>query len=140
MVVLDPEVEIVIREEGQLGKWPRRLLHVDTLTSYEWRPGNIYNGVQEPEYNTISHTWGRFELKAGEMPEIDAIRIKGIDWDVPRIRPDHFTVEESENVLRNVVTPTKSVENTYGKITQYHHQIGSVRGRDGELLYQRMQN
>lgn len=35
-------------EEVALGSWPRRLLHVKSLTSYEWQLGNVYGGVAAP--------------------------------------------------------------------------------------------
>jgi hypothetical protein len=41
-------------EELRLGKWPRRLLYVPTMASYEWQPGNTYKNTPEPEYNAIS--------------------------------------------------------------------------------------
>src|SRR5450432_689397 len=30
--------------------WPRRLLHVPTMTSYKWAPGNNYGRWKEPAY------------------------------------------------------------------------------------------
>ena len=71
--------EIIQQEEIQLGTWPRRLLHVSTLTSCEWAEGNIYKGVKEPRYVAISYTWGRWALRPGEKPGVESIRIKGVD-------------------------------------------------------------
>jgi hypothetical protein len=83
-------------EERQLGSWPRRLLHVSTLTSYAWQPGNVYNGSPSPKYNAISYTWGRWRLDESDQPHVNAIPISidNDDWSIPRIDPKHFTVDE----------------------------------------------
>jgi len=88
-------------EEEALGRWPRRLLHVKTLTSYKWQPGNIYGTIKEPPYNAISYTWGRYRLKEGDMPEISPLPLKGIEWSdrMPRINPEHFTLAQLMDVL-----------------------------------------
>ncbi|KAL8418086.1 hypothetical protein RB594_001633 [Gaeumannomyces avenae] len=83
--------------DAKYGNWPRRLLHVPTLTSHEWRPGHRYGGHERPAYNTLSYTWGRYALKEGEQPAVKAlpIRIQGRrTWKIPRINPAHFSVEE----------------------------------------------
>ncbi|KAH6997393.1 hypothetical protein EDB80DRAFT_727752 [Ilyonectria destructans] len=69
--------------------WPRRLLHVPTMTSYERDAKNAYNNIREPQYNAISYTWGRFEGR--NRP---AIKILGVTWDIPGIKSSHFTVNE----------------------------------------------
>lgn len=89
-------------EEQALGDWPRRLLHLPTMTSYEWEPGNIYGSHVAPEYNAITYTWGRWSLDDGECPHVRAIEIHNVPWDIPRIRPDHFTSDELMNVLQSV--------------------------------------
>lgn len=89
-------------EEQALGDWPRRLLYLPTMTSYEWEPGNIYGSHVAPEYNAITYTWGRWSLKDGERPHVRAIEIHNVPWDIPRIRPDHFTPDEMINVLQSV--------------------------------------
>ncbi|KAL2822276.1 hypothetical protein BDW59DRAFT_163866 [Aspergillus cavernicola] len=84
--------------------WPRRLLHVPTMTSYKWRPGNKYNGRREPSYNAISYTWGRWKLNSvSENPGVGSLVIKGIPWEVPRIDPSHFSVEQFESTIRQAV-------------------------------------
>lgn len=88
--------------------WPRRLLHIQTLTSYEWRPGNIYGGYQNPRYNALSYTWGRWQLDEDKMPEIDAIRVKGTSWNIPRIDPVHFTAEKFAAVIADTAGPHPS--------------------------------
>ena len=91
---------VLQREEEALGPWPRRLLHVPTLTSYEWQPGNVYGGVTEPEFNAITYTWGRWRLKDHELPNVPPITIHGASWTIPRVRPSHFTAAHLEHVLR----------------------------------------
>ncbi|KAL2837289.1 hypothetical protein BJY01DRAFT_251527 [Aspergillus pseudoustus] len=89
------------------GMWPRRLLHVPTMTSHKWQPGNKYNGQSEPHYNAISYTWGRWRLSDDDNPiknpEVDRLGIKGVPWRVPRIDPTHFTVRQFEEAIRRAV-------------------------------------
>lgn len=90
--------------EAQLGDWPRRLLHVPSMRSYPWRHGAWYGNVKEPRYNAISYTWGRFqlcdgdELITGEQPS--GLKVHGVDWDIPRVDPAHFTPEQLREILR----------------------------------------
>ncbi|KAJ9616903.1 hypothetical protein H2200_000623 [Cladophialophora chaetospira] len=88
-------------------RWPRWLLHVDSLTSYKWQPGNVYSGIAEPQYNAISYTWGRFQLLDTEEIDVKTTPIKGISWInyLPRIRPGHFTVDELLNTIRTAACP-----------------------------------
>jgi len=58
------------------------------MTSYEWEPGNIYGGYREPEYNIVSYTWGRYQLKHGEKSYVGSIEIANLTWNTPRIDPD----------------------------------------------------
>jgi len=111
------------REETKLGTWPRRLLHVSTLTSCEWQEGNIYNGVKEPQYVAISYTWGRWALRPGEKPEVESIRIQGLDWKIPRIDPDRFTAAELENVIRSITETNRDVQNAYRRTQQWNQQF-----------------
>ena len=89
--------------------WPQRLLHVPTMTSVEWAPGDIYASRIKPRYNAISYTWGRFDLqfdksrKAKRLRNIRPIEIHGTTWvDVmPRIDPNHFSVSEIMQVIQH---------------------------------------
>ena len=109
-----------------IGKWPRRLLHVPSMTSLKWQPGDKYGGHVQPRYNAVSYTWGRFSLdveedkeegekEKGEMREnkkkketkkmkknrnVTAIAVKGIDWTVPRISPDHFSTDNFRRLIQ----------------------------------------
>ena len=89
--------------------WPRRLLHIQTLTSYQWQPGNVYGGWQNPKYSALSYTWGRWEIsEADELPEVKAIPIKGVSWQIPRVDPVHFTVEAFEAAISDTADPHPS--------------------------------
>ena len=85
--------------------WPRRLLHIETLRSYERQPGNIYGGHVCPEYNALSYTWGRLQLEENEMPDVKAIDIKQTSWTIPRIDPNHFTAERFAAVIADCASP-----------------------------------
>ena len=78
-------------------EWPRRLLHIPSMTSRPWQPGNAYGPDIEPTYAIISYTWGRFEV-----PEGPRLIINGIDWPVPSINESHFTVTDLERVLQQI--------------------------------------
>jgi hypothetical protein len=91
----------------ELGNWPQRLLHVFSMTSYEWQPGNICGGCKEPKYRAISYTWGRWELKAGKKPKVkQVLEVKGVPWTIPRIDPGHLTMKTFENVIKPTRTST----------------------------------
>ncbi|KAI0190355.1 hypothetical protein EV127DRAFT_430116 [Xylaria flabelliformis] len=83
-----------------LGRWPRRLLHVPSMTSYEWSPGNKYGKHCTPEYNAITYTWGRWRLRSNERPDVRSIGVSGVPWDIPRVHPDRFTINELEELIR----------------------------------------
>ena len=86
--------------ESQIGPWPRRLLHVESMRSYAWNPGNVYRGIKEPRYNAISYTWGRWKLNHGERPDVAGLQVHGTPWSIPRVHPEHFSAEELHQVIR----------------------------------------
>ena len=114
-----------------IGKWPRRLLHVPSMTSLEWQPGDKYGEHVQPRYNAISYTWGRFSLrvrdnkkgvekekekkqesqkkketkKMKKIRNVIAIEIKGIDWTVPRINPEHFSADHLWRLIQQTCEP-----------------------------------
>jgi hypothetical protein len=89
--------------------WPRRLLHVPTMASLPWKPGNRYGNYSNPKYNAVSYTWGRWELKdRNERPEIKALPVKGAEWFIPRIHPERFTVKEFQAMVNDTVIPHPS--------------------------------
>ena len=96
----------ILKEESTLGRWPRRLLHVETLTSHEWSPGNRYGSAIEPAYAAITYTWGRWRLKDDEMSKVKAIPVKNVPWKISRVTPDlHFSVQELEAVINRASDP-----------------------------------
>ncbi|KAK8051739.1 hypothetical protein PG993_003124 [Apiospora rasikravindrae] len=89
-----------------LREWPRRLLHVPSMCSHERCPGNIYDGIQEPTYNTFSYTWGRFEVARGVQIEGKrlVLPVSNITWPIPEIKSDIFTVDELWNAVKASAT------------------------------------
>lgn len=84
--------------------WPHRLLHIPSMTSREWKPGNVYGLDTEPSYAILSYTWGRYEV-----PDGPRLKIKGIDWQVPSINVNHFTVADLNRLLEQVMLKDKYV-------------------------------
>jgi hypothetical protein len=84
-----------------MGDWPRRLLHIPTLTSFEWQPGNIYGSFSSPDYAALSYTWGRWMLKPDELPHVEPLAIQGVPWSIPRVRPELFTVEQFQCAIES---------------------------------------
>lgn len=88
-----------------IGDWPRRLLHVPSMMSLEWKPGNRYGAHVAPRYNAISYTWGRYDLdipgakKMKKYRNTKAIQIKGVNWPIPRICPEHFSVDQFQRLI-----------------------------------------
>lgn len=98
-------------KDTSLGDWPQRLLHVPTMTSYEWQPGHNYGEYSRPRYNAISYTWGRYELRRpDEQPHVKAVNISGVTWPIPRIDPSHFTTAQFQTLIRRSVEPSKPLE------------------------------
>lgn len=87
---------------GDLKEWPRRLLFVPEMRSYERQPGNIYKDEAEPSYNILSYTWGCWQLDVVHPGTSPALRVHGIPWAIPLVSPEVFTVERFEAVLRHV--------------------------------------
>lgn len=116
-------------------QWPRRLLHVPTMTSCKWEPGNKYKEQHEPAYNAISYTWGRWKLdNASEMPEVGSLPIKGTPWEIPRIKPSHFTVKEFKNAIRQGVQDTPYLKKSLLKrVNEFIHKIHKQRPQISEF-------
>jgi hypothetical protein len=65
--------------------WPKRLLHVATMTSYPRKTvgGRIaYNRIVEPDYNIMSYTWGRWSPQGFKGP---TITVHGCTWNIPAV-------------------------------------------------------
>ena len=84
--------------------WPLRLLHIPSMTSRQWQPGNVYGTDTEPGYSILSYTWGRFEVADGPR-----LMIKGIDWQVPSIDERHFTVADLSRLLDHVLLKSEYI-------------------------------
>lgn len=97
-----------MKDPEGIGSWPRRLLHVPSMTSFEWQPGNYYGTTRAPKYNILSYTWGRYRLdksdnlRPKELESVRGISIQGVEWDIPPIDPAHFTEREFRLVLDSV--------------------------------------
>src|SRR5450432_2251321 len=89
-------------------RWPRRLLHIASMTSYPWMPSNRYGDYYSPAYTALSYTWGRWKLSDGVQPDVRAIPVKGVAWDIPRIDPIHFTAEQFHDAIRDTAIPHPS--------------------------------
>jgi hypothetical protein len=84
--------------------WPRRLLHVESMavytrtskesTCYLSEGGETRN---EPPYNIISYTWGRFQAR-GDTSVIP-LQVKGIEWAIPVVESNKaFNIGEFRDV------------------------------------------
>lgn len=76
------------------------------MTSYAWQPGNTYGHATEPQYAALSYTWGRFRLKQPTRYQklvVTPLRVHGIDWDIPRIDPRHFTTKEFKRCIQSCI-------------------------------------
>lgn len=78
--------------------WPRRLLHIPTMTSIERTDGNTYGDDVEPAFNIMSYTWGRWMIKEGGP----ALPVNGITWKVPAVLDSHFSVPELTHIVNRV--------------------------------------
>lgn len=87
--------------------WPRRLLHIPTMTSHERGNGNVYNGVKEPDYSVISYTWGRFQTSYLQYG--CSLTVHNVTWDIPSIDDAHFTVEAFQDALNQITAGTEWV-------------------------------
>ncbi|KAI0190485.1 hypothetical protein EV127DRAFT_430402 [Xylaria flabelliformis] len=84
-----------------MGDWPSRLLHVPTMCSMSWAPGNVYGGCyKEPKYAVLSYTWGRWELPSDHEPPHPSLNVAGIPWKIPPVSEELFTVQEFETTVR----------------------------------------
>ena len=58
-----------------IGRRPRRLLHVPSMTSLEWQPRDKYCENVGPTYDRVTCIGGRFSLRLGENKEDSLIYI-----------------------------------------------------------------
>jgi hypothetical protein len=57
---------------------------------------------------------GRWKLKDDEMTGVRIIPIRGVPWDIPRVRPLRFTVQDLEAVITRARTSPPSTTSTAG--------------------------
>ncbi|KAK2017024.1 hypothetical protein LZ32DRAFT_644778 [Colletotrichum eremochloae] len=97
----------ITAEEEQLSGWPRRLLHIPSMTSLHWQPGNVYGNAKEPRYNILTYTWGRWRLEDDDehASEVESVAIAGVPWHIPKISPAHFTADQFLSVIRSLSRP-----------------------------------
>ncbi|KAK6208484.1 hypothetical protein LQW54_006830 [Pestalotiopsis sp. IQ-011] len=81
--------------------WPRRLLHVPSMTSYAKAEECRYNGTRRPRYNILSYTWGRWEVIDPVIRR--SLPVQGVPWKIPTVEETHFTVETFHMVLKQMV-------------------------------------
>lgn len=74
------------------------------MTSHAWQHGNEYGSFTEPSYHVVFYTWGRYELREKAMPEVKAVAIHGLTWNVPRIHPAHFSAQDFERSIEKRTT------------------------------------
>lgn len=90
--------------------WPRRLLHISSLRSFPWRPGNSYNNRIEPDYFAITYTWGRWQINAESHPSLAPLDF-GTTWPIPRVNPATFTPDQFVDFIKRLpvhgVAPNK---------------------------------
>ena len=79
------------------GSWPRRLLHIPTMTSLERQEGNVYGLAKEPQYGILTYTWGRYPGK-----DETCIGISGTTWSIPSVSATHFTASSFEKIIERV--------------------------------------
>ncbi|KAK0719181.1 hypothetical protein B0H67DRAFT_148650 [Lasiosphaeris hirsuta] len=88
------------------GYWPQRLIYIPTMTSAQRDDENVYHldhlQVREPEYSTLSYTWGRWRIKGKEAATWPALPVKGTPWAIPPVKDEHFTVEAFSNVIQQI--------------------------------------
>lgn len=85
--------------------WPRRLLHIPTMTSVLRTGKGSYQASEYPRYSILSYTWGRWELpKHGEVGKSASSRelalpIQATTWEIPMVDGVHFTVRAFQDAL-----------------------------------------
>ncbi|KIW69053.1 hypothetical protein PV04_04954 [Phialophora macrospora] len=68
------------------------------MKSVERDGANVYAGEAKPKYNILTYTWGRWRIRTNPKG-YPALNVQNTRWDIPPIQPDHFTVDEFQNVV-----------------------------------------
>lgn len=113
--------------------WPRRLLHIRTMISYERSGNNNYNGASAPKYGILTYTWGRFRAPDGSP----ALPVKGTTWSIPPVKEECFSVEAFQEVTNYIGREYDWVwidvccidqENDEVKMEEIKRQVGIFHG------------
>ncbi|KAK1675984.1 hypothetical protein BDP55DRAFT_631681 [Colletotrichum godetiae] len=78
--------------------WPRRLLHIPTLTSVERHEHNAYGTTETPRYSILTYTWSRWKIKDDDHA-VPGLPMKGALWKIPSTRESHFTLDSFRTVI-----------------------------------------
>jgi hypothetical protein len=109
-----PTAADILREESALGRWPRRLLHVGTLMSYEWQPGNRYGSAVEPVVCRNHVYAGSLEVKGRRDDRSSHYSHKRRSVGHSTGKPLRFTVQDLEAVITRARTSPPSTTSTAG--------------------------
>lgn len=107
-------------DNDPLGRWPRRLLHVKTMTSCPWETGNSYRGVREPLYNVITYSWGRFayfDKTERGYSNASYLALNGITWqdDMPRMK-SQFDARQLEKIIQIAANSSDTPGDNIGRV------------------------
>ncbi|KAK4197892.1 hypothetical protein QBC40DRAFT_332622 [Triangularia verruculosa] len=90
------------------GYWPKRLIHVESIVSAERDDETVYHlgdtKIKEPEYSTLSYTWGRWRIKGPEAATSPALPVTGTPWPIPAVDSKHFTVDAFRTVVEQIAS------------------------------------
>jgi Heterokaryon incompatibility protein (HET) len=100
------------------GSWPRRLLHVPTMTSLERTGRHHYGDFVRPSYHAVSYTWGRYTSPIGP-----SLPVKNVTWRIPSIKESHFSLREFDVVLQTAAEGVDLVWLDVACIDQENHAI-----------------
>ena len=99
-----------------------------------WKEGNVYGDCVEPAYNAISYTWGRWNLKPQEQLHVGSLKLKGISWSIPRINPEHFSVQDFHHALRVATGEASSEDHSVvDKVEFVWLDVACIDQTDGSL-------
>jgi hypothetical protein len=100
--------------DPNIGSWPQRLLHVPSMTSVKWQPGNLYGEYKAPNYNAVSYTWGRYAFHNEKSKKYHLAKSVDIDvqncWNIPRIDPQHFKHTEFEALIQQTCANDEGID------------------------------
>lgn len=86
--------------------WPRRLLHIPTMTSYQRSGGATYDRCERPKYSILSYTWGRWEKRQvtnlSDNARSESLGVEGVTWKIPSIMEEHFSVQMFQKVIHEM--------------------------------------